>query len=143
MTWPRQAATVITLIFILEMGLKLLALGCAAYWADGWNRLDGTIVILSMIDLSLELWVALAGSSGSEAPSLSFLRILRMLRVLRMLRLMRSWKGLYKIIITLVSSIPQARGLAHLLRTTPSRLLWLLRSCIPQPASRQCRASST
>ena len=30
---------------------KLLGVGCAGYWRDGWNRLDGTIVILSLIHI--------------------------------------------------------------------------------------------
>jgi len=27
-----------------EMALKLLGHGCADYWADGWNKLDGMAV---------------------------------------------------------------------------------------------------
>ena len=93
--------TVITVIFMVEMALKLLGLGCAGYWRDSWNRLDGTIVIISGFDLGLT--IAFAGGG----PNISFLRILRMLRVLRMLRLMKSWKGLYKICMTLAKAIPQ------------------------------------
>ena len=93
--------TVITVIFMVEMALKLLGLGCAGYWRDNWNRLDGTIVLISAVDLGMT--VAFAGGG----PNISFLRILRMLRVLRMLRLMKSWKGLYKICITLAKAIPQ------------------------------------
>jgi hypothetical protein len=37
------AASVIAWLFILEMGIKLLGLGCGGYWSDGWNRLDGTV----------------------------------------------------------------------------------------------------
>ncbi|KOO27419.1 voltage-gated ion channel superfamily, partial [Chrysochromulina tobinii] len=91
----------ITWIFIVEMGLKLFGMGCRAYWSDGWNQLDGTIVIMSIVEIVL---TALFANSG---PNMSFLRILRMLRVARMLRLMRSWVGLYKIINTVVSAVPQ------------------------------------
>ena len=97
--------TVITVIFMAEMALKLLGVGCAGYWRDGWNRLDGTIVIISGFDLGMT--VAFAGGG----PNISFLRILRMLRVLRMLRLMKSWKGLYKICMTFIKSIPQMANL--------------------------------
>merc|ERR1740117_1026389 len=93
--------TVITVIFMAEMALKLLGVGCAGYWRDTWNRLDGTIVIISGFDLGMT--IAFAGGG----PNISFLRILRMLRVLRMLRLMKSWKGLYKICMTLAKAIPQ------------------------------------
>ena len=94
-------ATVITWIFIVEMFLKVLGLGCASYWSDGWNVLDGTIVIMSIVEMVL---TALFAGSGVK---LSFLRMLRMLRVARMLRLMKSWKGLYKVISTVVRAIPQ------------------------------------
>ena len=33
--------TVITVIFMVEMVLKLIGLGCKGYWSDGWNQLDG------------------------------------------------------------------------------------------------------
>ena len=93
--------TVITLIFMLEMVLKLVGVGCTRYWRNQWNKLDGTIVIISGIDLGAT--IAFAGDDSN----ISFLRILRMLRVLRMLRLMRSWKGLYRICRTLFKALPQ------------------------------------
>eukprot|EP00965_Chrysotila_dentata_P062885 2083242-Pleurochrysis_carterae.AAC.1 len=89
-TTLETAGTTITVIFICEMVLKLLALGCHGYWSDGWNRLDGTIVLVSTVEL------ALAFSTAGSGVNLSFLRILRMLRVMRVLRLMRQWHGLYK-----------------------------------------------
>ena len=49
--WLELGASVITWIFIVEMGLKLVGFGCAGYWADGWNQLDGTIV-LSIVDIA-------------------------------------------------------------------------------------------
>ena len=97
--------TVITVIFMAEMALKLLGVGCAGYWRDGWNRLDGTIVIISGFDLGMT--VAFAGGG----PNISFLRILRMLRVLRMLRLMKSWKGLYRVCMTMAKALPQCANM--------------------------------
>eukprot|EP00966_Prymnesium_polylepis_P296018 6837160-Prymnesium_polylepis.1 len=38
---------------------------------------------------------------------LTFLRAMRMLRILRMVRLLKQWKGLFKIVMTLVKSLPQ------------------------------------
>lgn len=96
-----QLATIITVIFMVEMNLKLVGLGCKGYWSDGWNQLDGCIVIMSYFDLGMTL---VASGGGAN---LSFLRILRMLRVLRMLRLLKSWKGLYKVCMTVVKSLPQ------------------------------------
>ena len=96
-----RLATLITWVFIVEMGLKLVAVGCAAYWADGWNVLDGSIVTMSILEMVL---TAIFTGGGLN---LSFLRILRMLRVLRMLRLMKSWKGLYKVVTTFGKALPQ------------------------------------
>ena len=64
----------------------------------------GSIVLMSVVDIVATI-VAAGGAN------LSFLRILRMLRVLRMLRLMKSWKGLYKICMTFIKSIPQMANL--------------------------------
>ena len=110
-----SAATVITWCFIIEMGIKLIGLGCAAYWADGWNCLDGTIVILSIIEM-LVTWLSTA--SGANVSAFRVLRMLRMLRVLRVLRLMRSWKGLYKIVITFIRALPQMKNLVVLVVLT-------------------------
>jgi len=91
------------------MTLKLTGLGCSNYWADGWNQLDGTIVILSAVDMGLTILLSGGG------VNLSFLRILRMLRMLRMLRLMKSWKGLYKICIAFARAMPQMSNMLILL----------------------------
>ena len=103
------AASVITWLFIAEMAMKLLAIGCKAYWSDGWNVLDGTIVIMSIVEMVL---TAIFAGGGVK---LSFLRILRMLRVARMLRLMKAWKGLYKIVMTVVEAMPQFSNVLILL----------------------------
>ena len=102
----------ITWIFIFEMAIKLLGMGCATYWSDSWNVLDGTIVSLSIFEM---IMTALASGTGFN---FSFLRMLRMLRVLRILRLMKSWKGLYKIITTFIKAIPHMTNLVFLIFLT-------------------------
>jgi hypothetical protein len=52
------AGNTVTILFMIEMGLKLLGLGCSGYWADGWNQLDGTIVIASAFDLGSALFAS-------------------------------------------------------------------------------------
>jgi hypothetical protein len=93
--------TAISLAFMVEMAIKLCALGCEGYWADGWNALDGTIVLMSSLEMLLQL---LASGMGIK---LSFLRMLRLLRVIRVLRLMRSWQGLYRIVSSFIKALPQ------------------------------------
>ena len=109
-------ASVISYLFIAEMAVKLLGLGCAGYWSDGWNVLDGSIVSMSIVEIVL---TALATATGGM--NLSFLRILRMLRmlrVLRILRLMKAWKGLYMIIMTFIRTVPQMSNLVILILLT-------------------------
>lgn len=108
-------ATVITWIFVVEMGVKLIGLGCAAYWGDSWNRLDGTIVTMSLVEMIGDM---LAAQGDVNVSFLRVLRMLRMLRVLRMLRLMRSWRGLYTIISTLIRAIPQMGNILVLILLT-------------------------
>ena len=40
-----------TVIFLLEMIAKQVCFGAKKYWHDGWNRLDGMLVILSLPSL--------------------------------------------------------------------------------------------
>ena len=93
---------VVTWIFIIEMFLKLMGMGCAAYWADGWNVLDGIIVSLSIIEMLVTILLADTGINIS---------FLRMLRLLRLLRLLKAWPGLYKIVMAFVKAVPQIANL--------------------------------
>eukprot|EP00966_Prymnesium_polylepis_P150395 3473791-Prymnesium_polylepis.1 len=56
-----NAATFISWLFIVEMVIKLTGLGCTDYWRDGWNRLDGSIVLLSILEMALTLIASGAG----------------------------------------------------------------------------------
>ena len=111
-----DAASIISYIFIAEMFVKLLGLGCAGYWSDGWNILDGTIVSLSILEIVITL--IFANMEGGNVSAFRILRMLRMLRVLRVLRLMKQWRGLYKIITTFVRAVPQMANLVFLIILT-------------------------
>ena len=80
-----------TLVFVIEMGVKQSVYGFRRYWKDGWNRLDGTLVILSLPSL-IELFVPL------DMFNLSFLLILRLLRVLRFFRLLHFFPNFSKVV---------------------------------------------
>lgn len=57
---------IFTFIFTVEMTLKVIANGCflgsGAYFKDGWNVLDGVLVIISLVNVIMELFV----SRGTE-----------------------------------------------------------------------------
>lgn len=71
-----------TSIFILEMIVKQVDVGVRAYWKDGWNKLDGTLVILTLPSLVLLFLPHIA------IVDLSTLIVLRLLRVIRFFRVM-------------------------------------------------------
>ena len=68
----------ITWVFIVEMFLKLVGMGCYKYWSDRWNTLDGIIVSLSIGEMLITVLLADTG------VNISFLRMLRLLRLLRL-----------------------------------------------------------
>lgn len=70
-----------TFIFIVEMLIKHIELGVKNYWKNGWNRLDGTLVILSIPSV-ISFFVDTTFMSG-----MSILLVLRLLRVLRFFRI--------------------------------------------------------
>ncbi|KAJ1639567.1 Ion transport protein-domain-containing protein, partial [Pavlovales sp. CCMP2436] len=104
------ANTFFTAAFVLEMLLKVLALGLlfprldprdgrsvaqggrAAYLRDPWNCLDACIVLSSLIALA--------------APGTSFIKALRMARMLRPLRLISQHSGMKLIVDALLMTLP-------------------------------------
>ena len=69
-----------TIFFIIEMVVKHFQLGVKGYWSNGWNRMDGILVILSIPAL-ISYFVP------AHLLDLSILLILRVLRVFRLFRL--------------------------------------------------------
>lgn len=57
---------------MMEMALKLIAFGLKEYCKNKWNLFDGTIVILSVLDM------ALTYSETIEGAGLSVLRTFRL-----------------------------------------------------------------
>lgn len=85
--------------YACEFSLKIVALGLFmnkdSYLKDGWNILDGTIVVSSLLPLVM----------GGEKSSVN-LSGLRSLRVLRPLRTISSIRALKVILLTLFAAIP-------------------------------------
>lgn len=69
-----------TIVFILEMIAKHVFMGVKTYWSDGWNRMDGVLVILSIPSLVMP-FVDLTAFHFSSVLTLRLLRVLRFLRV--------------------------------------------------------------
>ena len=80
--WLEVLDTTCTIIFIIEMVYKLNKYGMLGYWRYGWNRLDGSLVILSLPSLIVLLFPV-------EGANLSILLAFRLLRTLRVLRIIK------------------------------------------------------
>lgn len=75
---------VFTFVFAIEMAIKVIAKGLIygenAYFKTGWNIMDGTLVAISLLDISLSLF-------AQKSPRIfGMLRVFRLLRSLRPLR---------------------------------------------------------
>lgn len=77
--WVRIVDIVCTLIFIVEMVVKHHYLGVRGYWAQGWNRLDGVLVILALPSLITFLLPV-------DMRDLSILMVVRAIRIFRFFR---------------------------------------------------------
>ncbi|KAF5837635.1 Ion transport protein-domain-containing protein [Dunaliella salina] len=86
---------IVTGVFVVEMILKIFAIGAPAYLRSSWNRLDVIITALSILNVLVE---NIANDTGN---STQFLPVLRTLRVARIFRLVKGAKGMRKLLSTL------------------------------------------
>ena len=70
-----------TLVFVAEMLVKHLTFGVKEYWRDGWNRMDGVLVIISLPSLVTPFMDA-------SSVDFSVLLTLRLMCVLRFFRVL-------------------------------------------------------
>ena len=103
---------VLTILFTLELVLKVVGLGATEYMRDSWNTFDATVVLFSLLELMLQ-------SSGA----VSALRSFRLLRIFRLARGLRS-------------AAPHALILCEALTAVPS-----VPHCRPGPGSRSTVSS--
>jgi len=82
------ANTWFTYIFITEMIIKLVAIGFNKYCADKMNYLDGTVVILSVIEIVIA--EVLIDSNNVNLSGFKTLRMMRAFRVFRIARLLKA-----------------------------------------------------
>ncbi|KAF2363799.1 Ion transport domain [Trinorchestia longiramus] len=98
-----------TAVFILESGMKVLALGCRRYFRDRWNQLDVVIVLLSVAGIVLE-------EMESEIIPINptIIRVMRVLRIARVLKLLKMAKGIRALLDTVMQALPQVGNLGLL-----------------------------
>jgi len=89
--WLTALDVLCTLLFLIEMVVKHAEYGVRKYWSDGWNRMDGILVILSVPSI-------LALAFPHFMNNLSFLLILRLLRILRFFRILHFFPNFSRIV---------------------------------------------
>ena len=96
----------LTLAFAGEMVLKLLAEGVSAYLADSFNRFDGFVVTVSLLDLAAtQLHVDIGLNTN----------VLRAFRLLRVFKLVRSWTNLRVVLQAMLNAVSELSNLFILL----------------------------
>ena len=83
------------------MGLKLTGLGVRSYLNDKMNYLDGSVVILSIVEL---VFLSDGSSSLSAFRTVRIFRTFRVLRVARLLRTLQSMQVIISVISRSISS---------------------------------------
>lgn len=91
-----------TVVFAVEMVLKLSGYGLKKYFSQGFNIFDCFIVIMSFVEL-----LSPAGSSS--------LSVLRAFRLLRIFKIIKSWKSLRRLLATVLESLTAITNLAILI----------------------------
>jgi voltage-gated sodium channel type II alpha len=86
-----------TIIFIIEAVIKITAYK-KVYFQDGWNRFDFFIVVVSVIEIIMTLFI--------HIQALVVITLFRVFRVGRVLRLIKTAKGLRVIFATFILTIP-------------------------------------
>jgi voltage-gated sodium channel len=91
--------SICTLIFVLEILLKLFAYG-RTFFKDGWNIFDTVIVMISILPI---------------VKVLSVMRLFRVFRVFRALRMMKQLNKLHVIVQALIGALPSVGWVVVLL----------------------------
>uniref|UniRef100_A0A8C9U616 Voltage-dependent L-type calcium channel subunit alpha n=1 Tax=Serinus canaria TaxID=9135 RepID=A0A8C9U616_SERCA len=90
-----------TILFTLEMVLKLMAFKAKGYFGDPWNVFDFLIVIGSIIDVILTVVLCLQDPDDNSRVSITFFRLFR---VMRLVKLLSRGEGVRTLLWTFIKS---------------------------------------
>lgn len=87
----------------MEMVIKIAGLGWKEYWGSGWNKLDFSLVVLSVVDVAF---------SYLESSVLRIIKVLKAQKLLRLLRMTRMAKALktMRSMLQLLVAIKESMG---------------------------------
>jgi len=96
--------------FCVEAILKLVALGISQYFGSYMNCFDFFVVVVSVVGDVFERF-----SGGGNMELLSILQIFRAMRVMRIFRLVTRFKGVRRLLETLLYTLPSLMNVTTLL----------------------------
>ena len=88
-------------LFVVELVVRMLALGPLVYFKDGMNTFDAIVVTISVIEIIVAAVVQNVGGVG-----LSAIRVMRIFRVFRMFKVARGFKPLMDMFIIIGKALP-------------------------------------
>eukprot|EP00756_Hemistasia_phaeocysticola_P064797 Hpha_TRINITY_DN8075_c0_g2::TRINITY_DN8075_c0_g2_i1::g.140181::m.140181 len=91
----KTANLVVTIIFVAETVLKIIAFGPIRWAKDGFNIFDAVVAGISLGEILI----------SGQSSGLSLLRVLRLSRVLRVLKLARRWQVLQRVISVIAGAL--------------------------------------
>jgi len=100
--WTELLNFILTLMFAIEMGLKIVALGIRDYCSDYFNLFDGFIVIFSFIEIYITPPSFLTDDSSAGGGGISALRSFRLFRIFK---LAREWTSMRILLGTLLKTV--------------------------------------
>jgi len=98
-----------TLVFTVEMLVKLVAFQTRRYFSDGWNRFDFFVVLVSYLGILMDV----LDSTSPVNPSI--LRIMRVFRIVRILKLLKTAQGVRALLHCVFQSLGQITNMCVLL----------------------------
>jgi hypothetical protein len=94
-----------TVVFLIELIMKVYGFGCAKYVDDNFNLFDCFIVIMSYIELVVP-------KSEGDGGGLGMLKTFRLLRIFKIIK---SWESLKTLLSTVFDSLQAITNLGILI----------------------------
>ncbi|XP_061760081.1 voltage-dependent L-type calcium channel subunit alpha-1D [Nerophis ophidion] len=97
---------IFTVVFTIEMVIKLLALRVHHYFIDPWNSFDALIVVGSVLDIAVSEFSGGGGHGEGKGESGKVsITFFRLFRVLRLVKLLSKGEGIRTLLWTFVKSL--------------------------------------
>lgn len=108
--WFSVVNFIIVCIFVVELLLKFIYLGCSGFWCgsdSGWNFFDLVIVAVSVADVIVDYWSKVLSETivMEELRVLRSLRFVRAVRSIRIIRIFRYMAALRTLVLSIVSTM--------------------------------------